>query len=330
MGKTAFVTGGTGFVGINLVDQLCAGGWEVTALHRPTSDLIYLGRRAVRLVEGDITEPGSLERALPEGVDVVFHVAGNLNMWSRRNAEQIRDNVYGTRNVVARALAAKAGRLVHTSSIAAWGLPRGRIDESAPQRGGGAPINYLRTKYLAEEEVRKGLAQGLDAVILNPANIIGPYDRHGLARLIKLVHARKLPGVPPCEASFCHVREVAKAHLAAAEKGRRGENYLLGGADAAYLEVVRTVGEIAGRQVPVRVTPAPVLKAMGRLSQWASHVTGKEPTITPEIAKLVSRRLFCDSAKAERELGFKPVRLRAMFEDSYRWLANQGLLESRA
>lgn len=330
MTKTAFVTGATGFLGLNLTDALCRQGWRVTALHRPTSELRYLERRPVELAAGDITDAGSVLAAMPDGVDVVFHVAANLNQWSRGNARQTRDNVDGTRNVVAAALARRAGRLVHTSSIAAYGQQRGRIDESAEQQGGRSWLNYQRSKFLAEQEVRAGIARGLDAVILNPTNIVGPYDSRGWARVIKLVHAGRLPGVPSGEASFCHAREVAKAHLAAAERGRSGENYLLGGADASYLEMVRTVGEVVGRPVPSRPTPAVVLKAMARLSHWASLASGREPTLTPEIAALVTRRLFCDCGKAEAELGFEPVPLRPMFEDSYRWLVEEGLLEPAA
>jgi nucleoside-diphosphate-sugar epimerase len=324
---TAFVTGGTGFVGLNLVEQLCRGGWRVVALHRPTSDLGYLGRFAeVDRVEGDVTDPASVEAAMPEGVDVVFHVAANLNMWSRRNAEQTRDNVEGTRNVARAALRRKAGRLVHTSSISAYGQHRGVIDERAEQRGAASWLNYQRSKFGAEEEVRAAIADGLDAVILNPTNVVGPYDRGGWARLILLLDAGKLPGAPPGSNSFCHVREVAAAHLAAADKGRRGENYLLGGADESYLEVVRIIGELTGREVPAKPMSAALLKTVARLSHWGSYLSGTPPRITPEMAGLMTRYLFCDCAKARAELDFKVVSLREMLEDSYRWLEAEGLL----
>ncbi len=327
-GKTAFVTGGTGFVGLNLIKRLTEAGWRVTALHRASSDLKYLRQFPVVLVEGSITDLESLRRAMPEGVDAVFHVAGNLNFWSRRNAEQTRDNVDGTRNMVTAALEKKARRFVHTSSISAYGMVDGTITEEAEQLGRVSWVNYQRSKYLGEAEVRKGVEKGLDAVILNPASIVGAYDRTGWARAIRLVAADKLPGVPPGIASFCHVAEVAKAHIAAAERGGTGENYLLGGVDAPFLELIQIAAKIAGKKVPDKASPAWLLRIVGRVGHWLSFLTGKPPTLTPETVGLVTRRLVCDCSKAERELGYKAVPLNVMVEESYNWLEAEGLLSS--
>ncbi len=330
MARTAFVTGATGFVGLNLVEALAREGWQVVALHRPGSELKHLSRLPAERVQGDVTDRPSLERALPAGVDAVFHVAGDTNLWSRRNAQQDRVNIEGTRNMVEAALARRARRFVHTSSISAYGMLSGRIDERAEQRGGFAWVNYQRSKFLGEQEVRAALARGLDAVILNPAGILGPYDTRSWARVIRLACAGKLPGVPPGGSSFCHVREVAQAHLAAAERGRSGENYLLGGADASFLELVHTIGAVTGCKVPSRATPAWLLRPVARLAHWLSYATGRAPTLTPETVALVSRNTFCDCAKAERELGYRPVPLRAMVEDSVAWLEGEGLLRRPA
>ena len=132
--RRAFVTGGTGFLGLNLVEQLTAQGWQVSALHRRSSDVRLLSRFPVRVVEGDILEPESLRRAVPQRVDAVFHVAADTSMWSGNNARQTRINVEGTRNVVAAALAAGAGRLIHTSTWNAYGLEQGEISEDLPQQ----------------------------------------------------------------------------------------------------------------------------------------------------------------------------------------------------
>jgi dihydroflavonol-4-reductase len=326
MSKTAYVTGSNGFLGINLCGELLRQGWRVLALHRATSDTRYLERLAVEPVEGDINDPASLARTLPRDADAVFHVAGSTSLWSRQNAEQDRINIDGTRHVVEAALAAGAKRFVHTSSISAWGMRNGTIDESAEQLGATSPVNYQRSKCAAEGEVHAGMARGLQAVIVNPAGILGPYDTSGYARLFRMVHAGKLPGVPPGSLSFCDVREVARAHVAAAERGKAGERYLLGGANASLLELVTLIGEFDGKIVPKHATPAWLLKLVAAVGESVSLVTGKQPTLTRDAATMATRTLFCDCSKAQRELGFRVVPLRRMVEDCYRWMKEENQL----
>lgn len=323
---TAFVTGATGFVGLNLVEELARQGWRVLALHRAGSDIRYLERFAAERVVGDITDAESVRRAMPRGVDAVFHVAGDTNLWSRNNAAQDRVNIDGTRNVVDAALERGARRFLHTSSISAYGLQRGRLDERTEQRGKHSSVNYNRSKHLAEEAVRAGIGRGLDAVILNPGAILGPYDTRNYARLATLVATGKLPGVPPGALPFCHVREVVRAHVAAFERGRRGENYLLAGTDASFLELVREIGAALGKPVPSRPTPAWVLRIMGTLGALRGALTGTQPTLTPETARQAARELSCDCSKAVRELGYRAVPLREMVEDCVGWMIAEGLL----
>jgi nucleoside-diphosphate-sugar epimerase len=324
--KNAFVTGGAGFLGLNLVEQLVGAGWEVVVFDRTASKAEHLERLRTRLVEGDITDSDACERAMPENVDAVFHVAGDTSHWKLADARQTKVNVEGTQRMVSTALKRKARRFLFTSSIAAYGFQQGRITEETQSTALDSRINYFRTKRLAELEVHRGIEQGLDAVILNPANIIGPYDSSGWSRFFFLIDEGRLPGASPGRASFCHVREVAKAHISAFEKGRGGHKYLLGGADATFLELIQQIGELLGREVPRKPTPAFLLKAVGRLSLWGSYVTRKEPDLTPEKAALVSASLVCSSEKAEQELGYKSISLRSMLEDCHRWLVKEYLL----
>lgn len=322
----AFVTGATGFVGTNLVEELLSEEWEVIALHRSTSNLRYLREKDIRLVEGSITEPDSLMAVFPGSADAVFHVAGNTSFWSRNDPKQFLDNVAGTRNMVAAALAKKAGRFIHTSSISAYGHHSGRIDEDTPSNAADSPLNYHRTKHLAEIEIHKGIQKGLDAVMINPANIIGPYDFHNWSQLFILIDRQKLPGVPPASHSFCHVRDVARAHIAAYYKGVKGHNYLLGGVDIDFMALANQIGKILGKPTPQRPTPAWLLKIVGRLSLWASYITRKEPDLTPEKAFLVTHNELCSSQKAARELGYKAASLQSMLEDCYRWMLTEGMI----
>lgn len=330
MNRTAFVTGATGFLGLNLVEQLVAGGWQVVALHRPTSDLTYLKRFPVRLVEGAVEDAASLDRAMPEGVDVVFHTAADVTFWSRHRERQTRTNVDGTRHVVAATLKHGARKLVYTSTTSVYGFPPGPFDETAPHLGRGSWFHYMHTKTLAEDEVRAGIGRGLDAVLLNPANVVGRFDRHNWARLVRLAAEGRLPLIPPGRASFCHAAEVARTHVAAADHGRTGENYILGGADAGYADLVRLIGEVVGRTVKVRVARPRMLRVAGRVLGWVSLVTGREPLVTPESAAFLGADLVCRSDKAVRELGYRPVPLREMLEDCHGWLAAEGFLAAPA
>lgn len=322
----AFITGGTGFLGLNLIEQLLSKSWEVIALHRPTSKLKHLRKKDIQLVQGSITEPNSLINVIPEKVDAVFHVAGNTNMWSRNNHIQTRDNVEGTRNMVGAAVKRQAKRFIHTSSISAFGHHQQRINEETQSNAAHSPLNYHRTKYLAEMEVRKGIEKGLDAVMINPANIIGPFDYNNWSHLFILIDRQKLPGVPAATQTFCHVGEVAKAHIAAFYRGRKGENYILGGVEANFLTLAQEIGDLLGKQVPKRTTPGWILKLLGRVSLLGSYITGKEPDITPERAILVTNQMLCNSQKAEKELGYRSVPLKSMLNDCYQWMLSEGLI----
>jgi nucleoside-diphosphate-sugar epimerase len=322
--KSAFVTGGTGFLGLNLVEQLTAQGWRVSALHRPSSDLRFISRLPVQLVQGDILDGDALARAIPEGVSAIFHLAADTSVWSRHKQRQMQINVEGTRNVASAALAAGAGRLVYTSTWMTYGLEQGDISEDSPQLGGQSWINYSRTKFLAEEEVRAARREGLDAVILNPAHIMGRYDSHGWARLIIDLRKHWLPGVPPGSGSFAHAQEGVKAHIAAAERDRGEQNYLLGGANASFVEVFRTISEVTGWPVPPHAIPAWLFRLSGRINALWADLSGSEPLITPEAAEIVVARARVVSDRAQRKLGYQGSPLHTIIKDCCDWLAAEG------
>lgn len=328
--RTAFVSGATGFLGLNLVRLLSGAGWEVVALHRPQSDLKYLQRFPVRRAVAAVEDPAALEQAMPAGVDVVFHTAADVSYWSGHKERQTRTNVDGTRNLVDLALRRGVKKFVHTSSTSIYGLPGQPVDETAPHLGRGSWFNYQHTKVLAEDAVREGIARGLDAVFLNPANIVGPYDLHNWSRLIRLAAEGRLWRVPPGGGSFCHVAEVARAHLAAADRGRTGENYILAGADATYAELVGELAEIMQRRLSTRTVPKRVFKRLGQIMNLVSRVTRREPFVTPEGAAYLSANVICRDGKAVRELGYRAVPLRTMLEDCYRWMLAEGLLPTPA
>lgn len=329
-GRRAFVTGGTGFIGRNLLRHLADEGWEVTALRRADSRIGDLAELPVAFVEGDVLDLASLEAAIPSGTDVVFHVAADTSLWFRRNPEQTRVNVEGTANLVEAALKRGAGKLVHTSTWNVYGLWNDVISEDRPREGRGSPVNYDRTKTLAEDEVRRGIDRGLPAVIVNPAHVIGPHDRKNWARMIVMTYEGTIPGVPPGSGVFCDALAVAEAHVAAAEKGREGENYLLGGAEATFLEVFEQIGELLDREVPSRPVPAWLFRLIAVASDLGSLLTGREPEVTREVASMVTTHPRIVSDRAERELGYRHVSLRGMLTTCIRWLEEEGVIGSSA
>jgi dihydroflavonol-4-reductase len=326
----AFVTGGTGFLGRNLLEELVAEGWQVTALHRTTSDLSEIQRLPVDLVAGDLTDPASLTRVLPPAVDAVFHVAADTSVWARNDHRQTRINVYGTRHIVEAALARGARRFVHTSTWNVYGLEQGAISENSPQLGRASWVNYNRSKFLAEEEVRRGIERELDAVIINPAHILGRYDRRGWARLIIAAHERWLPGVPSGAGTFCHAEAVARAQIAAVGRGRTGQNYLISGVDTSFVELFGVINRVTGARVRLRPLPPVLFRLAARADTALAALTGREPEATPEGVAIATARARVASDLAERELGYRPSALATMVEDSWTWLRQAGLVPSAA
>lgn len=326
--KKAFVTGGTGFVGLNLIEELCSGGYDVIAIHRPASDLRFLERLGVRRAVGSITDRKALERAMPEDVDVVFHVAANTNVWSGNNAAQTRDNVDGTRTMLAVAVAKRAKRFVHTSSCTVFGLGEGPFNEDSPLLGRDSWINYVRSKTLADELVRKAASEGLSTVVMRPAHIVGKYDRGNWATVIRLAARGALPGIPSGAGCFCNGREVAKAHLRAAERGGASDVFVLGGPHATLVELVAVIGELTGKKVPKRATPDVVLRAAAHVSSLISKFTRREPRATPEGIAIAMQRFRVDDRKARDELGYAHVPLRESVRQSYEFLRGEGLLQA--
>lgn len=324
MNRSALVTGATGFVGLNLVQRLIEEGWDVTALHRATSDLTFLRRFAPRLVVGEITDRASIEAALQGGTDTVFHVAGNTNMWRQRNAEQTRDNVEGTRNVVDACVAKGARRLVVTSSISAYGPVSGAVTEETPSQAAISTVNYQKTKWEAQEIARAATARGLEVVILQPGAIVGPYDLGTWSRMFVMVRDGKLRGVPPASRTFAHVRSVVDAHIAAADQGRSGEHYILGGENARLLDFVQHIARLLGMPVPASESPAFVVKGVAMVGEFASRFTGREPMITREMTEGLGVSITASAAKAQRELGFRVVSLADMVKDCFDWMVAEG------
>lgn len=323
----ALVTGATGCVGANVVAALAERGYGVRAMRRPTSCLDALQGLEVEWVVGDVLDPESLAQAL-EGCDLAFHVAAVSDYW-RTAAETIyRVNVDGTRNVVAAALAAGVRRLVYTSSVGALGVPPdGRLlDEEAVFNLPPHRFPYGHSKHLAEEVVREAVAQGLGGVIVNPAAVIGPRDIHWIGgSLLREVQRGWAWFVPPGGTCWAASTDVGLGHVLAAERGRSGERYLLGGENLTHRETVEIVAEVVGGRRPLLTLPRFLMGPLAVATRGACRLFCFP--FSAEQVWLSARDIYCDSSKAVRELGYPQTPFRTAVEEAYIWYRERGLLE---
>lgn len=326
--RTAFVTGATGFLGLNLVERLLDQGWHVTALHRESSDLSVLGRFAADRVIADIQDAETLIEIMPDKLDAVFHTAANTSVWGRHAGQQAMDNVAGTGNVLSAAIANSAARFIHTSTWNTFDWSDGIISEDTSQSSVAHHwISYNRTKYAAEQLVKSAVAKGeIEAVILNPAHIVGRYDNHNWARLITMAATGTLPAVPPGSGCFAHGPAVADAHITAVDKGRNGANYLLGGPEAPFTDIVDMIRGISGQEKTASTAPAFAMKALAHLKSVLAVVTGNEPDITPESVAMVTAHVRIASTKAADELNYQATALEPALQDAHDWLVETGAL----
>jgi dihydroflavonol-4-reductase len=325
----AFVTGATGFMGVTLVQELVAAGWEVVALQRPTSDISELRKLGVALAIGDVTDADSLAAACPSRVDAIFHTAGSVGFHGAEDDRtQHHVNVHGTENMVRLALRIKAGRFIHTSSVLTFDYSGGRrISETTPLTGDSSRFTYIRTKRLGELAVERATAAGLNAVIMHPSAIFGAYDKATWSRLFSEINKGVwLPGLMPGKASCCHMRPVVRAHIAAFERAPRGARYLLGGPDASFQEIVAEIGRILEKNVPQRVLPAWLFKLFGSVEYRSARALGREPMLNPALAAILCETVLCNSDKAVRDLNYQPSSLHTMLLDCYDWMRRDGRL----
>jgi nucleoside-diphosphate-sugar epimerase len=328
----AFVTGSTGFLGIQLVQELVKAGWDVTALHRATSDLSDLKKiGGVRFAVGDVTDRASLAAAMPENVDAVFHAAGSvLPLPHHEEYTRYAVNQLGTRNVVEESLKKRAVRFIYTSTVLTYDFARGgRVtEEYGPYQGKDA---YMRSKALADVEVAKGVDAGLDAVFLHPSAIFGAYDKATWSKLfLEVQRGLPFPFSPPGGASVAHMRKVAQAHVKAFSLGRKGEHYILGGPDVTWFDVVQRVARILNRPGVKWVLPSPLFLIYGHVEYRLSTWLKRTPMLTPHTAETLRHTILSDSSKAIRALGYDPSSLDEMLMDCYEWMVTAGLLPARS
>lgn len=325
----AAITGGSGLLGGNLAAELLAAGWRVRATRRASTKIEHLADLAIDWVPGDLDDEPALAAAFT-GADVVFHCAAAVTIVPKVTPAIHAANVGGTRRVLAAMRTAKAGRLVHTSSVVAIGVSTDGqpCDETAVWNldQHGLADAYSLTKREAEDVVRA--ATDVDAVIVNPGYMLGPRDARPSSSgiLIKLAR-RKLPGYTPGTNNFVDVRDVARGMILAAERGARGQRYILGGDQLGYRDFFARVAEVAGVKPPGRAIPRLIAMALGRAGDVMYGLTGKEPLInSTQVRYGFSRTFTFTSARAERELGYRHGSLEVAIADALAWFRAHRML----
>jgi dihydroflavonol-4-reductase len=304
------VTGATGFLGSEIVRQLLAKGDTVRILARnpDKSDLLADLKSKIEVVQGDVTDPLSLKDAM-QGMEQVFHAAAFVGFGGKSDRTKLHEiNVQGTANVVNAALATGIKRVVLTSSMAAFGRPEkagAMIDESLQWQESKNNSEYAKSKYAAEMEIHRGIAEGLDAVIVNPALIFG-VGRKGenTMQIIEQIRSGKLPAVPSGATNVVDVRDVARGHLLAMERGKTGERYFLGGENLEWKQIVHTVATAFGVKAPTRTLPFGLLIVGATVLETLTNLIGMRPLITRETIRTSASRQQYSTAKAEKDLGY--------------------------
>lgn len=324
----ALVTGATGCVGANVVAALLARGYQVRAMRRTTSSPDALDGLEPELVVGDVLDPGSLVAA-SEGCVLVFHVAAVSDYW-RTPAERIyRVNVEGTRHVLAAALQSGVERLVYTSSIGGLGIPESGhvLDESSAFNIPPRRFPYGHSKHLAEQAVREAVAGGLDAVIVNPAAVMGARDVHLIGgSLLREIRRGRGLFAPPGGLNWIDAETLGLGHVLAAEHGCTGERYVLGGENVNHREAMETVADVVGGREPVVTLPRPLMGAVALLVDAFNAVWPGPPLFSGEQVRLSAADIYCDCRKARQELGLPLTSFRSSVERAYAWYREHGTM----
>ena len=335
--RLSLVTGGCGFIGRHLVQMLCARGERVRVFDLRPADRLA-SAEAVDYQQGDIADSVAVDRAMT-GVERVYHLAANPNLWARDERDFARVNHLGTVNVLAAAERHRPERVVYTSteSILAGqrrGAASGRmIDESSAVRVEDMPGSYCRSKFLAERAALEAAGRGLPVVVVNPTLPVGPGD--GLltppSRMLLDFLNGRTPAYLETEINMIDVRDAALGHLLAADRGEVGRRYILGGENLSMSALLSVLEELSGRPMPKLRIPYWLALTYGAVDQFiADRVTRRAPRAPLAGVRLARHPMRFDNRRALAELGLNPRPVRRALADAIAWFSSEGLLTDPA
>jgi len=324
----AFVTGATGFVGSHVARALAEQGAELRLLVRATSDPRNIQDLRAERVIGDLRDPDSLDPAMA-GCDVVFHVAADYRLWVRDPEQMYRSNVNGTRAVLEAARKNRVRRVVYTSSVATMGFTsNGRpADESSPVSLDHMIGHYKRSKFMAEQLAMEAGRSGMDVVVVNPTTPVGEQDIKPTptGRIIVYFLKKKFPAYVDTGLNLVDVKECARGHIAALEKGNSGDRYILGGENLTLKQILDKLAAITGLPSPKIRVPYVLALATGVVDEMVTgHIFGREPRATIDAVRMGRKKMFVSSGKAERELGWRVVEVDDALHRAVEWFQANG------
>ncbi len=328
----AFITGATGFVGSHVARQYAQCGAKLRLLVRKTSRLDALQGIDAETVIGDLRQPQALRSAL-EGCDALVHVAADYRLWVRNPSEMYSANVDGTRELLKIAREAGIPRVVYTSSVATMGFRSDGtiVNEDTPVSLADMIGHYKRSKFLGEQEAIKAARAGQHVMILNPTTPIGPGDLKPTptGRIIVDFLNRKFPAYVDTGLNLVDVTEVAKAHVAALDRGIPGERYILVGENLTLKQILDRMSAITGLPSPTIKVPHAVAMAFAFFDETVTgRLRGKEPRATVEAVRMGKKMMFATSARAERELGFQVLPIYNALRSAIDWFVEHGYAPS--
>ncbi len=321
-----FLTGGTGFIGANLVRLLLEEGYQVRALVRTQSCLDNLKNLDLEIIKSDLNDANLSEKM--KGCQVLFHVAAHYSLYQADQEQLYQSNILGTRSILRAAKQAGIERIIYTSSVAAIGVGNpGEIVNETHQ----SPVqkligHYKKSKYWAEQEAHQAVKKGQDIVIVNPSTPIGPYDIKPTPTgdIILRFLRRQMPAYVNTGLNIIDVRDVARGHLLALEKGKTGERYILGNKNLSLKALLEELSAITGLKAPQQTLPLWLPLTVAWVEEYLLFPLGKKPSIPIDGVKMSKQPMYYDTSKAINELGLTSSPIKNALEDAIDWFTNHG------